>query len=379
MRVYKEKQFLIFDFEDGKSVKYDFATKQAIGKNGLPVKDLKTQLRGYTIQDICECCDDKQYGNFLKFIQEKNSTYGIKNIGTILEMVPKYSHLEQIFSSGIEGIIDRDFKYSINDIPKGLIKICKTHGIKLSNSFLEFYKELPEAHQIAYELDYISINKKDLDNIFTSSTIVRTPPYRFVRKSKFNHLIKEYGYNAKHLLLYLDYLKTFEAIECLESFLGELIDYCYMMKKISDKFDRYPRNFLTTHRIASRNYARMKASFDENVFKNRINPGMEHRFGSYVFIYPKSTQEIKDEAVAQNNCVASYIQKVLDGQCDILFLRKASDPDKSLVTIEVQNGKIVQAREKYNNPVSADEEAAIQDWNKWYFNKTTKEKMKNVS
>ena len=27
MKIYKEKQFLIFDFEDGRNVKYDFATK----------------------------------------------------------------------------------------------------------------------------------------------------------------------------------------------------------------------------------------------------------------------------------------------------------------------------------------------------------------
>jgi hypothetical protein len=27
MRVYKEKQFLVFDFEDGRNVKYDFSTK----------------------------------------------------------------------------------------------------------------------------------------------------------------------------------------------------------------------------------------------------------------------------------------------------------------------------------------------------------------
>lgn len=29
MRVYKDKQFLVFDFEDGRNVKYDFATKTA--------------------------------------------------------------------------------------------------------------------------------------------------------------------------------------------------------------------------------------------------------------------------------------------------------------------------------------------------------------
>ena len=39
MKVYKDKQFLVFDFENGKTVKYDFATKKAIGIKGKPVKD----------------------------------------------------------------------------------------------------------------------------------------------------------------------------------------------------------------------------------------------------------------------------------------------------------------------------------------------------
>jgi hypothetical protein len=30
MRVYKDKQYLIFDYEDGRTVKYDFATKESV-------------------------------------------------------------------------------------------------------------------------------------------------------------------------------------------------------------------------------------------------------------------------------------------------------------------------------------------------------------
>ena len=69
MKIYKEKQFLIFDFEDGKTVKYDFATKTAIGKKGKPVKDLRTQLSGMTIDELCSCCTDVQYGKFLRFVK----------------------------------------------------------------------------------------------------------------------------------------------------------------------------------------------------------------------------------------------------------------------------------------------------------------------
>jgi hypothetical protein len=182
-------------------------------------------------------------------------------------------------------------------------------------------------------------------------------------------LLNEYGYTAKALLTYIDYLKTFEAMDGMDSMLRELEDYARMMKEISPKFDKYPRHFLTTHKIASRNYNRLKHEFDENKFKNRINPEMERTFEKFCFIYPKCIQDIKDESVQMSNCVSSYVQKVIDGQCDILFLRYKDSPDKSLVTIEVCNGKIVQALQRYNHPLTTEQREIVDKWNKWYANK----------
>lgn len=182
--------------------------------------------------------------------------------------------------------------------------------------------------------------------------------------SFFNLLIEEYGYNAKSLFRYIDTLKTFEAIESIPYLMQEIYDYARMMKTISPKFDKYPRNFLTTHKIACRNYNRLKKEFSEEIFRKRINRDYECAFGDYQFIYPTSTQDIKDEAVAQNNCVASYIDDVIDGKCHIMFLRKKSSPNSSLVTIEIRNNTIVQAKRRFNDPVTYEDQIAINFWNK---------------
>lgn len=99
MIVRKDRQFLVFDFEDGNTVKYDFATKTCIGKKGTPVTNLKSQLRGMTISGLIDCCEDSKYANFLKFIKRKEQNKGryISNIGTILETVPLYKNFEQFF------------------------------------------------------------------------------------------------------------------------------------------------------------------------------------------------------------------------------------------------------------------------------------------
>jgi len=376
MKVYKEKQYLIFDYEDGRTVKYDFATKTAIGIKGKPVKNLCSQLSGFTLNELIDCCDDEKYAKFLRFVRNSEMySHSITNIGTILDRIPKYARFEQIFSAGFDDIIKdgKRFIYSINDIPKSLIKLCRKYLIKLSNNTVKYYKENQDAHYIAYNLDYISFDFNDIYSVWNAQNRkwnCEIGAYDYF--SFFNKLINEYEYNAKDLWLYLDRIKTFEAIEDMGFLIRELYDYAKMMSKLSIKYNKYPRNFLTTHKIACRNYNRMKKEFSEELFQKRINKKYECSFGDYIFIYPKSTQDIKDEACMQNNCVASYIDRVIDGECHILFLRKKNKPKESLVTIEVVNNYIVQAKRKFNEPVTEEDQKAIDSFNKKFWNKENK-------
>lgn len=324
---------------------------------------------------MIECCDDDKYAKFLDFVKRNESNYyPIQNIGTILDRVPKYTNFEQIFSAGFDEIIcngrnDELFKYTIKDIPKSLLKICKTRNVKISNKFLQYYKQNPDAYYLAYNLEYMSLIDNDIWNILSSENCDYDRETGNTYWSYFNKLLNEYGYTAKALLLYIDQMKTFEAIEDVSYMMRELYDYAKMMKAISDKFDKYPRHFLTTHKIACRNYNRLKQEFSEEIFKKRIVKEYEYSFGEYQFIYPNSTQAIKDESVQQNNCVSSYIDRVIDGKCHIMFLRKKTRPNESLVTIEIRNNRIVQAKRRFNDPVTKEEQEIIDKWNKRFADK----------
>lgn len=105
------------------------------------------------------------------------------------------------------------------------------------------------------------------------------------------------------------------------------------------------------------------------MFKQRINKEYECTYKDYVFIYPDCVQDIKTEAASQNNCVASYIDRVINGSCHILFLRKKDHPKDSLVTIEVVNNKIVQAKRRFNYPVTQEDQEAIDYWDKKFSEK----------
>lgn len=285
--------------------------------------------------------------------------YEISNVGTLLDKARFYSRYEQIFSSGIDIEPGEQF---YEEIPKGLIKICREHNIKLSGRLLEVYKYDPNLVTHAFSIECSHLSKEDIKVILLANTYRGNPVGYFVM------LVNDYHYNVKSLLKYFDYLSGYEALEINGYYGGamrELVDYARMAKAMSAKFEKYPKNFLTVHKITARNYNRLKQHFDEVSFSQRYKKRYEKEIDGYTFIYPKHTQEIKDEAVQQGNCVASYISDVINGNCDILFMRKSNTPDKSLVTIEVKNNKVVQAKGKYNREVTPSESLIIEQYNEY--------------
>lgn len=368
MKSYKEKQFLVFEFEDGKNVKYNLATGECIGKSGRRVKDICTQLRGYNLLEVIDSFENDNYKRFLSFVDmEVNRSFNdssirvnkIRNIGSFLNKIKDYSKYEQFFSAGIKKV-KCSISYNIREIPRGLILLCKKYNLILSEKLISNYKDNPSLYNNLLDLELNSISKKEL-LVFINSNDYWDSDYFY--RQKFDELINRYKYKPQSLVVYLDNLMTYEALSGFNSTLRELYDYVTMMSAISDKYEKYPRNFLTTHKIASRNYNRLKTQFEEEVFNKRIDKSLEYSYQDYKFIYPKSTSEIKDEAVQQNNCVSSYIQNVIDGKCHILFMRKKDNLSKSLVTIEVRDDKIVQAKGKYNRDVNEREQEAIDKYN----------------
>lgn len=163
---------------------------------------------------------------------------------------------------------------------------------------MNFYKANPDAYLLAYNLEYTTLTDRNIYTVLSHEQSVKdyygnnTWEYNWKKVSTFNNLIRDFGYTAKALMHYIDYLMTFEALDDMNFIMKELYDYASMMQRISPKFDKYPRHFLTTHKIACRNYNRLKQQFVEEDFQKQIDKEMEKSFGDYCFIYPESTQEI---------------------------------------------------------------------------------------
>lgn len=372
---------MVFRFEDGKDVRYDLSNGQTIGKLGKPVKDICTQLRGYDILGVINSFQDDNYRNFLKFVDSRvnrstayrRSSYyyrgrvnKVRNVGSFLSCIQNYSDYEQFFACGLEKV-NYDVKCKITDVPKGLLKICREYDIELTKDLIFAYQKNPNNFNNIMSMNFYSINRKQVLDVMIKAEIST-----WQSDTKIKRLLEDYNYKLQSLFTYFDNLITYEAIDGLNWIISEFYDYVTMVSRISPKYEKYPKNFLTTHKIACRNYNRLKEQFVEEDFKKRIDKSLEYSYGKYKFIYPETTQDIKDEAVQQNNCVASYIKSVINGDCHILFMRKKDDLEHSLVTIEVRNNQIVQAKGKFNRDVTKEEQLVVDKWNKKFANKEDK-------
>ena len=373
MKAIKHGADLIFTCDDGKIVKYNLNTGVCIGKNGKPCMYLNSQLRGYSVDEIANSFEDKNFGKFISHVAQKCSRNGqsIQNIGTVFQRMDEYKREEQIYSAGLTlaGTCGRDyFKGTINEIPKGLVKILREIREGVNNVNVEEYKAHPDAFNYAFNHEFVSLSKRDAYRflMYICSSWDRNE-LRYTYGNKFFNICDRYGYTPKSLLNYIDYLVTYEALspDWPSKILGEIDDNCNMLSQMSDKYDKYPRHFLTSHQITSRTYQRWKQEFNEELFAKRVNTKMEVTIGDYKFIYPKTTKDIKDEAVQQSNCVASYIDKVIGGSCDIILMHKKNDVENSLVTVEVRNGKVVQARQRFNESVNESEQKALDKYDKF--------------
>lgn len=345
MKGYKRGKFLEFELDDGKKVKYDLSTGDSIGIKGKPVKSVNHKMSGFSIPEVIESIDNENYRNFLYFVNKREKN--ISNFGTLLKKTKDYLKYEQYFSSGLKKINAKSHGFS--DCPTGLVKICRENDILLTDGLIDVYTKYPDYVNLAFHMEYITLSLQDISDILCKHFF----RYGFYYFTIF-YLLDTYSYDFKHLMMYIDSICTFEAIS-YNTVLDTLRDCDNMMSRISPKFEKYPKHLLTTHQIVVRNYNRCKQEFDESLFKKRVNPDMEFSYKNYIIIYPKTTQDIKDEAAQQNNCVASYIDRVIDGVCDIVFLRDRYNPDKSIVTVEVRDNKVVQARRAYNADPSEEE------------------------
>ncbi len=219
--------------------------------------------------------------------------------------------------------------------------------------------------------------------------------YNFMKKHDINvsqfRILKAYPTNNYDLIEFIgtdeyiilklkDYVDLYELKKYVENnnqaqnrinhFINDYYDYIMGLIKLGvnlkDKKVLYPKNFYEEHdRILSEIIITNNPELDKKIHNlaNILSLNI-YEDDEYIIFPADSVNSMIDESSQQHNCVRTYCERVGNNDCQIYFMRHKKDRDKSLVTVEVQNGKVVQARTRFNNEITNDQKKFLAKWEK---------------
>jgi hypothetical protein len=129
-----------------------------------------------------------------------------------------------------------------------------------------------------------------------------------------------------------------------------------------------PKSIKVMHDVFMMNYEVVRSAKENEKFKSVLE---DEHYRKLVFdskdfkiVSPNSGDDLVREGRMLSHCVGSYFNRVMNKQSKIYFLRKSSDAERPLVTIEVCGSVIHQASGKSNRPLLDEERAFVSKWAK---------------
>jgi hypothetical protein len=149
--------------------------------------------------------------------------------------------------------------------------------------------------------------------------------------------------------------------ECSVSNLIRYFNYCRIMEVEPKKVNNFMREYCETKAT----YERKKAEYDDKRLRanyEKHKAAFEFAYGNYVVVLPQSGQDIVAEGQNMHHCVGSYVNRVVENSCYIVFIRHKDTPDKCYLTCQVHtNGEIGQYYLAYDRRISTAEDRAFKD------------------
>lgn len=303
------------------------------------------------------------------------------NFATIFRKINEYMHLESYLLLDINLTYNRmPFDNPVSQFSKPVIRFMRESGFMFGNKWESVYKKYTKliTDLCTYIMDKYHddlLIYKHFYNIvegnMTDKLELLTTPLGERSKVDDYYLRYEVGFGAEYKALF-DYVIRCIAVEAMNArdVIEEYYDYLKMASKIKQlkhiaklreagdtttsinqiglveykKIEKYPRGLTIRHRIVTRNYEVMQQKYDESKFSAMVDHDYDYEDDEYCVVTPHKPDDIKNEGTELNHCVGSYIDSVLQGRTQIMFMRKADTPTESLVTLEVRSRTIQQAR-----------------------------------
>ena len=175
-----------------------------------------------------------------------------------------------------------------------------------------------------------------------------------------------YCLNLRRLIEYIFYDAYSQGIAKIdETFWKTYADYLSMQIKIFGKVkEKYPKSLKTEHDIIALkvNMAELVVKCENFEARSLEISDLAYNGKTYSIVVPNTPQQIADEGINLSHCVGSYIDRIINGDCHILFLRKTRTPDQSLVTLQLCSGRINQAEGNHRRNITEEERKFLKNW-----------------
>ena len=294
----------------------------------------------------------------------KNVLFKYIDIDKYKIYINKQNYSKDLFSLLLTPIHDKKFEYLLKMELYHLAN-CNLSIFNEGKSFYEifgvpkkYYKFMKEHDIGQFELLALQLcNTDNIDLLKYLSKITMRFDYsniKTVNKSK-KKFIWFFNLFKKDFEIFFDYCKENE-IDIYDYY-----DYLEWAKKldlnIKNKIIKYPVDFKYEHnRLCKQLITIEDKGKNQKVISIhnylKINIFEDNKF----IIFPAyDIDSLVDESYQMNNCVRTYIDRIVDHDCEIYFMREKENINKSLVTVEVIDGKVVQAKRKNNTSITEED------------------------
>lgn len=150
-----------------------------------------------------------------------------------------------------------------------------------------------------------------------------------------------------------------------KSFFNEYLDYLSMQQDFYGKVkEKYPAHFKTEHDIMALkvNQAKLIARCENFEQQNESIKDLAYSGSGYCIVIPTKPEDLAEEGINLSHCVGQYIDRVAEGECHILFLRRRGAPERSLVTLQLSGKQICQAQGANRRPITEQERRFLKQW-----------------
>ena len=181
------------------------------------------------------------------------------------------------------------------------------------------------------------------------------------------HLLEDFGrysiYIEDDIVKYFRFINTLKEEEY--SFYIDYLSMCRQYKLFP--YGKFPKMIATAHDVimiyGEQKRESLKVTKFEFAIESLSYKNLEYETENYRFLLPRTTEDLVKESYEMRNCVRSYIDRVANGHCYIIFLREKHRLSSSYVTIEVDtNYHLRQVKGKGNSKITKGIAQLVKKW-----------------